>query len=80
MFFSIHTSDEEILPGHNVSTSNSTVVGDLCDPIWIKLVTIGYRFGPVYELTTQSYGESDALALEDLKLQDGNPVKEILPN
>ncbi|GJU24863.1 hypothetical protein Tco_1163484 [Tanacetum coccineum] len=67
----------EILP---VSTSNSTVVGDLCDPIWIKLVTIGYRFGPVYELTTQSYGESDALALEDLKLQDGNPVKEILPN
>ncbi|GJT94450.1 retrovirus-related pol polyprotein from transposon TNT 1-94 [Tanacetum coccineum] len=37
-----------------VSTSNSTAVGDLWDPIWIKLVTTGYRFGPVYELTTQT--------------------------
>ncbi|GJW07204.1 hypothetical protein Tco_1569627 [Tanacetum coccineum] len=41
----------EILP---VLTSNSTAVGDLCDPKLIKLVTTGYRFGPVYELTTQS--------------------------
>ncbi|GJT25528.1 hypothetical protein Tco_0895465 [Tanacetum coccineum] len=29
-------------------------VGDLREPIWIKLVSSGYRFGPVYELTTQS--------------------------
>ncbi|GJX76049.1 hypothetical protein Tco_0322860 [Tanacetum coccineum] len=41
----------EILP---VSTLNSTAVGDLREPIWIKLVSTGYRFGPVYELTTQS--------------------------
>ncbi|GJT46683.1 hypothetical protein Tco_0955398 [Tanacetum coccineum] len=34
----------------------STTVGDLRDPIWIKLVSTGYRFGPVYELTTQSIG------------------------
>ncbi|GJW17077.1 hypothetical protein Tco_0024513 [Tanacetum coccineum] len=43
----------------------STAVGDLRDPIWIKLVSTGYRFGLVYELTTQSYGESDASTLED---------------
>nr|GEU46526.1 UBN2 domain-containing protein [Tanacetum cinerariifolium] len=41
----------EVLP---VSTSNSTMVGDLRDPIWIKLVSTGYRFGAVYELMTQS--------------------------
>ncbi|GKG63166.1 hypothetical protein Tco_0638813, partial [Tanacetum coccineum] len=32
----------------------SSVVGDLRDPIWIKLVTTGYRFGPANELMTQS--------------------------
>ncbi|GJS17175.1 hypothetical protein Tco_0411647 [Tanacetum coccineum] len=43
----------EILP---MSTLNSTVVSDLCDPLCIKLVAIGYRFAPVYELTAQSVG------------------------
>ncbi|GJY25248.1 hypothetical protein Tco_0399974 [Tanacetum coccineum] len=52
----------------SVSTTNSTALGDLCDPIWIKPVSIGYLFGPVYELTTQS----------DPTLQARNPVKEIL--
>ncbi|GJX45556.1 zinc finger, CCHC-type containing protein [Tanacetum coccineum] len=28
--------------------------GDLYDPVWIKLVITRYRFGPVYELATQS--------------------------
>ncbi|GJW41708.1 putative reverse transcriptase domain-containing protein [Tanacetum coccineum] len=37
-----------------MSTSNTIAVGDLRDPIWIKLVSTGYRFGLVYELTTQS--------------------------
>ncbi|GJV51358.1 hypothetical protein Tco_1447099 [Tanacetum coccineum] len=36
------------------STSNSSAVGDLQDSIWIEFVTIGYRFGPLYELLTQS--------------------------
>ncbi|GJY24218.1 hypothetical protein Tco_0397876 [Tanacetum coccineum] len=51
---------------------------DLCDPIWIKLVPTGYRFGPVYELTTQSYDESDVSTLKDPILQPGNHVKEII--
>ncbi|GJT83193.1 hypothetical protein Tco_1057535 [Tanacetum coccineum] len=67
----------EILP---VSTSNNIAVGDLRDPIWIKLVSIGYGFGPVYELTTHSYGESITYVLEDPILQAGNPVKEVLTN
>nr|GEU54984.1 hypothetical protein [Tanacetum cinerariifolium] len=44
-----------------VSTSNNTVVGDLCDPIWIELVSTGYRFGQVYELTTQSAREQASM-------------------
>ena len=42
------------------STSNKLMVGDLCDPIWIKLVTLGkkqwcdslrIKLVPGYELT-----------------------------
>ncbi|GJU98241.1 hypothetical protein Tco_1327512 [Tanacetum coccineum] len=35
-------------------TSNKLLVGDLRDPMWIKLVITGYRFGQVNELITQS--------------------------
>ncbi|GKE90713.1 hypothetical protein Tco_1571808, partial [Tanacetum coccineum] len=65
----------EILP---VSTSNNTTVGDLRDPIWNKLVLTGYQFGPVYELTTQSYDESNTYVLERFNTIAGNPVKKIL--
>ncbi|GJR71790.1 hypothetical protein Tco_0084155 [Tanacetum coccineum] len=41
VLFSISQQRMEILP---VLTSNSNAVGDLRDPIWIKLVSTGYRF------------------------------------
>ncbi|GJR39237.1 retrovirus-related pol polyprotein from transposon TNT 1-94 [Tanacetum coccineum] len=38
-----------------MSSSNSTAVGDLRDSLRIKLVTTGYRFGPVNELTVDEF-------------------------
>nr|GEV57602.1 hypothetical protein [Tanacetum cinerariifolium] len=59
-----------------VSASNSTAIGDLCDPIWIKLVTTGYRFGLVNELTTQlvgPYRTGDRLGLVSDRLAELTP-------
>ncbi|GJY97285.1 hypothetical protein Tco_0514195 [Tanacetum coccineum] len=67
----------EILP---VSTSNSTAVGDLCDPIWIKLVSTGYRFGPVYELTTQSAIENRFGGNAATKITQKNLLKQQYEN
>ncbi|GKG54655.1 hypothetical protein Tco_0560310, partial [Tanacetum coccineum] len=35
--------------------SNKLLVGDLRDSLRIKLVTTGYRFGPVNELTVDEF-------------------------
>ncbi|GJV23848.1 hypothetical protein Tco_1376543 [Tanacetum coccineum] len=59
----------EILP---VSTLNNITVANLCDPIWIKLMSTGYRFGPVYELMTQLFSK-----LEEENLREDNDVAEI---
>nr|GEY26008.1 uncharacterized mitochondrial protein AtMg00810-like [Tanacetum cinerariifolium] len=58
------------------STSNSSAVGGLRDSKWIKLVSTGYRFWST--MRTSKYGESNAIALEDLILWAGNPVNEVL--